>query len=219
MSQTATTKKMQWTSGEVLVLANQRCAICFGLGTREARGNKRAVCQCVYRAVFRGCLEKFRTCALKEKYISRLSLAVNPSNSGRRARRSSYGFKNEEYMADFVLASRRELTPDSTQYAIFTFHFLYGANWDVCVEHLARRGVRMTRGDFFHEVYRIEAKLGRALGSLEPHALYPTDQYFNSQPGRAAQAPAELSPAVEDRAPAPRLKFPLQARGAGETIL
>jgi hypothetical protein len=36
----------------------------------------------------------------------------------------------------------------------------------------------MDRGSFFHEVYRIEQKLGRIYRELEPYALYPLDEYF-----------------------------------------
>jgi hypothetical protein len=36
----------------------------------------------------------------------------------------------------------------------------------------------MDRGSFFHEVYRIQRKLGRVFRELEPYALYPLDEYF-----------------------------------------
>ena len=36
----------------------------------------------------------------------------------------------------------------------------------------------MDRGSFFHQLYRIEQKLGRVYRELRPHALFPLDEYF-----------------------------------------
>jgi len=36
----------------------------------------------------------------------------------------------------------------------------------------------MDRGEFFHNIYRIEQKLGRAFAELKPFPLYPLDEYF-----------------------------------------
>ena len=36
----------------------------------------------------------------------------------------------------------------------------------------------MERGDFFHEVYKIQEKLGRVMRELQPYALFPLDEYF-----------------------------------------
>lgn len=74
-------------------------------------------------------------------------------------------------MADFVLVSRRTLS--ESEYTLFKFHFLLGADWSLCCRRL-----KMDRGAFFHEVYRIQQKLGRTFRELEPHALFPLDQYF-----------------------------------------
>ncbi len=83
-------------------------------------------------------------------------------------------------MADFCLVSRRTLSePD---YRIFKFHFLLGADWKLCC-----RKMGLDRGEFFHEVYRIEQKLGKTFRELQPHALFPVDEYFNST-GREAVA-------------------------------
>ncbi|MGA2132730.1 MAG: hypothetical protein ABSH50_10590 [Bryobacteraceae bacterium] len=83
----------------------------------------------------------------------------------------TYGRKVEEYLADFCLVSRRTLT--GLEYDVFRFHFLLGADWKLCCWRLA-----IDRGTFFHTVYRIEQKLGRAFRELEPYSLYPLDEYF-----------------------------------------
>lgn len=167
---------MQWTRSETLALAQQSCTHCYGLGLRPGRAGVSTPCNCVFRAIFRACHARFRQCASKEKYISRVSLEANPG----RQRRSVWGLKNEEFMADFCLVSRRTL--DEHQYRIFTNHFLLGADWKLCCRKLG-----MERGAFFHEVYRIEQKLGRTFRELEPFALFPLDEYFNSTIRRETQ--------------------------------
>ncbi len=159
---------MQWTRSETLALAQQSCAHCYGLGLRSGRSGVSTPCNCVFRAIFRECFNRFRQCTSKEKYVSRVSLESNPG----RQRRSVWGLKNEEFIADFCLVSRRTL--DDDQYKIFKFHFLLGADWKLCCRRLG-----IERGEFFHEVYRIEQKLGRTFRELEPYSLFPLDEYFN----------------------------------------
>jgi hypothetical protein len=160
--------KMEWTRSETLALAQQSCTFCFGLGLRPGRAGTSTPCNCVFRAIFRACYEKFRLCVGKEKYMSRVSLEANLGQT----RRSVWGLKDEEYTADFCLVSQRTLS--LREHRIFRFHYLLGADWKLCSQKL-----NMERGEFFHEIYRIEQKLGRVFRELEPHALFPVDEYFN----------------------------------------
>lgn len=162
---------MQWTRSETLALAQQSCSICYGLGLRPGRGGVSTPCLCVFRTIFRACYARFRQCAMKEKHISRVSLEANPG----RQRKSVWGMKNEEFMADFCLVSRRTLS--DYEYRIFKYHFLLGADWKLCC-----RKLNVDRGTFFHDVYRIQQKLGRTFRELQPHALFPLDEYFNGTP-------------------------------------
>jgi hypothetical protein len=191
---------MEWTRSETLVLAQQSCSFCYGLGLRPGRSGASTPCNCVFRAIFRACYARFRQCASKEKYVSRVSLEANPG----RHRKSVWGLKNEEYMADFTLVGRRTL--DEYEYVIFKSHFLLGADWNLCC-----RKLNLDRGEFFHEVYRIQQKLGRTFRELEPHALFPLDQYFNSR----TKDPIEISASFKvetEAAPKlePLLRFPLK---------
>ena len=86
-------------------------------------------------------------------------------------RRVMWGRRDEEYVADFCLVSRRAL--NELEYSIFRFHFLLGADWRLCC-----RKLEMERGEFFHHVYRIEQKLGRAFRDVQPYALFPLNEYF-----------------------------------------
>ncbi len=99
-----------------------------------------------------------------------------------------WGRKDEEYIADFCLVSRRAL--DDFEHRVFKYHFLLGADWRLCT-----RKMKIDRGTFFHSVYRIEQRLGRVFRELQPYGLYPLDEYF-----RGARRP-NVSHAV----PLPRL--------------
>lgn len=180
---------MNWTRSETLVLAQQSCTQCYGLGLRPGRGGVDTPCNCVFRAIFRACYARFKQCADKEAYISRVSLEANPG----RQRKGVYSRKSEEYMADFVLVSRRVLGEDTDAYRLFKFHFLLGADWKLCC-----RKLDIDRGEFFHEVYRIQQKLGRAFRELEPHALFPLDEYFSSGNPERAFSDVKLSAEAED---------------------
>ena len=74
-------------------------------------------------------------------------------------------------MADFSLVSRRAL--DGSEYRLFRFHYLLGANSRLCC-----RRFKLRQSSFYSAVYRIEKRLGRFFAELEPYPLYPLDEYF-----------------------------------------
>jgi hypothetical protein len=109
---------------------------------------------------------------------------------GGRERRQVWGRKDEEYVADFCLVSKRFL--DEFEYKLFRYHFLLGADWKLCCRQL-----NLEKGVFFHAIYRIQQKLGRAFRELTPYPIYPLDEYFAStvrkevaaQPGNVLPMP------------------------------
>ena len=117
-----------------------------------------------------------------------------------------WGLKNEEFIADFCLVSRRVL--DEHEHRLFKYHFLLGADWKLCC-----RKLKMDRGAFFHDVYRIEQKLGRTFRELEPHALFPIDEYFGST-GKPKPEVESLFPVETEEIPKakakPVLRFPVK---------
>ncbi len=129
--------------------------------------------------------------------MSRVSLEFTPG----RDRRLSWGRKDEEYVADFCLVSRRALGED--EYRIFNYHFLLGADWKLCC-----RKLKIDRGNFFHAVYRIEQKLGRVFRELKPYPLYPLDEYFNGST-RYWDAPPVTPAPIPLRELRKRLRVPL----------
>ena len=90
-----------------------------------------------------------------------------------RDRKATWGRKDEDYSADFMLITKRTLTPE--EYKLFTFHYLLGADWKLCC-----RRMKLERGLFFHAAYRVEQKLGKVFRELKPYALYPLNDYFHT---------------------------------------
>ena len=149
-----------------MTLALVHCGYCSGLGQRQGQPGS-LVCACVYRAVFRACLRRYRDYCAREKYMSRVTMEMNSGRPGR----GTWGRKQEEYCADFELIARRALT--ELEQRIFRLHFLELRQWTVCTRRLG-----LNRGNFFHAVYRIEQKLGRAYSETKPYALHPADEYL-----------------------------------------
>jgi hypothetical protein len=127
--------------------------------------------------------------------LSRISLEPHMG----RKRTSSWGRKDEEYIADFSLVARRTL--DDFEYKLFRYHFILGADWKLC-----SRRLELDRGNFFHAVYRIEQKLGRTFRELEPYPMFPLDEYFNG-PSRLEMGQAH-APRTFQRTLPEHLRFP-----------
>ena len=186
---------MDWTRSETLALAMHHCTQCHGSGLRFTKKGATSPCNCVLRAIFRICWDRFIRCATQERHLSRVSVEPHAG----RARPSTWGRKDEEYIADFCLVARRSL--DDFENRLFRYHFLLGADWKLCTRRLG-----MDRGNFFHAVYRIEQKLGRVFREVEPYSLFPLDEYFNG-PSRGGVARATLEAADGPARPA-HLEFP-----------
>lgn len=191
-----------WNRSETIAIAKESCAHCQGFGLRARHTDRKlddTPCNCVLREIFRSCFSRFRSCVRKEKHMSQARIEL----IGGRERRPVWGRKNEEYVADFCLVSKRNL--DEFEYQIFRFHFLLGADWRLCCRRL-----NMDKGLFFHSVYGIQQKLGRAFRELKPYPLFPLDEYFGSFVGRSVRAESAADPAEESRKviemPLPQLK-------------
>jgi hypothetical protein len=186
---------MDWTRSETLALAMHNCSQCHGSGLRLIKKGAASPCNCVLRAIFRICWDRFIRCVTQEKHLSRVSVEPHAG----RSRPSTWGRKDEEYIADFCLVAHRTL--DDFENRLFRYHFLLGADWRLCTRRLG-----MDRGNFFHAVYRIEQKLGRVFRELEPYALFPLDEYFHG-PARFGAIRATLPAALAASRP-PHLEFP-----------
>jgi hypothetical protein len=114
---------MEWTRSETLALAMHHCTQCHGSELRLGSKGACVACNCVLRAIFRICYDRFMRCVAQEKHLSRVSLEPHLGKN----RPSTWGRKDEEYIADFCLVSRRVL--DDSEHRLFRYHFLLGADW------------------------------------------------------------------------------------------
>jgi hypothetical protein len=159
---------MEWTRSDTLALAMHSCTQCRGAGLRFGKKGAIIPCNCVLRSIFRICFERFHRCVTQEKHLSHTG--TEPHRG--KARPTTWGRKDEEYIADFTLIARRTL--EESEYRLFRYHFLLGADWKLCAGKLG-----LDRGNFFHALYRIEKKLGRVFRELQPYPLFPVDEYFH----------------------------------------
>lgn len=190
---------MNWTQSHTLALAKQTCVHCMGLGMLQVRrGDRHKTCTCVEREIFRICYRRFMNCANSDGRVGQVSLEGNPA----RQRKGHYSLKSAEYLADFILIAKRTLGEDTPAYQLFKFHFLLGADWKLCTRRLG-----MSRGDFFHEVYRIQQKLGKAYRETEPFSLFPLDEYFGGISAKHERPAAVLPLAAASSV----VRFPLRA--------
>lgn len=160
-------------------MAAARCARCEGAGELTRNRNVRVgntdtfmrsvqakPCLCTLRGIFRECLSRYL----------RYRRDVSPSVF--RLERTPYGYvggyRSVEYVVDFENVGRRALAEHPVDLGVFNLHFVEGWDWRACSGKL---GIK--RSDFFHVVYRVEERLGRAYSTLQPYALWPTRDYFN----------------------------------------
>lgn len=160
---------MEWTRSETIAMASATCVFCRGLGLRytEKMGQARP-CGCVFRRIFRACLERYQTCRSNAQRIKPVTHEYYGGTRGLR----SFGRRNEEFIADFEAISRRTL--DAEEMDLLRLYFFQGHDWKVCADKL-----KSNRGAIFHMVYSIEEKLGRAFRETEPYSIFPIDQYFS----------------------------------------
>jgi hypothetical protein len=157
----------EWTRSATLALASHNCAQCHGLGLRGTTFD--IPCDCVLRSIFRICYERFHEYATSDRHLGRITLEVHNGPD----RRVTWGRKEEEYMADFILLAKRTL--DEDEYRMFRLRYMLGADWQLCA-----RKLKLDRGTYFNRVYSVQKKLGRAFAELEPYPLFPLSEYFHS---------------------------------------
>jgi len=161
-------RKMKWDTLDLRELGQPSCGACGGTGARLTKTGEAGPCECSLRVCFRACYKRFRECSSRERGISQVSYKETPIG---KSHRGSWSRKEEEYIADFEMVSRRNL--DEWHYKMFRYHYLMGADWRLCSRQFA-----IPKGYFFHAIYRIEQRLGRVFYELQPYALYPTHDYF-----------------------------------------
>jgi len=159
-----------WDPEEMRGLALRNCRECWGAGVKWRRGlcGRPYPCGCALRTIFRQCLAGYRRYEANcgSYAAARLSLSIRGAKRFR-----CWGLPQQEYCADFCLVGRRTLS--GLRYRVFRLYFLAGLPWTECV-----RRFRIERGNFFHEVYLVEQRMGYALRTVQPYAMHPVSEYF-----------------------------------------
>lgn len=200
-----TQKAFAWTHESVAGLFKPLCVRCKNSGLLTAYKQK-IPCGCVTRAIFRACWRKWKDIhangiSLRSSLL-RMTQPSGPVNSPHPTSRN-----HEEFCADFELIAKRTLT-DPFEYAVFRLHFLQDKECLECCQRLS-----INRGTFWHSVFRIEQKLGRAFRETEPYAIFPVDEYFGKTDRVVNVAPFSitrrgsngipLQPPLKPKAPLP----------------
>ena len=147
-------------------LAMAGCRWCGGTG-RVSMGlawRLGSRCDCTYRRVFRDCNERYRRFRQSGEWQPVKRLTRNGW---------SMGMPPVEFMVDFELTAWRALRGrPAEEWAVFRHHHLGRVAWPEC-------GclVGLNRGDFYHAVYRVEMRVGRACMEARPYSVWPRE-YF-----------------------------------------
>lgn len=159
-----------------LAASDNACRTCFGRGYMLCKTGK-APCRCVLKSIFRSMLGRYRSYVFETgRSIRDRAVLCRWSHTG-----PVWCRPRTEFIADFRTLARRTL-PEA-QLRIFVLHYIDLHPWRECCHTLG-----LERGEFFHELYRIEAAIGYAAATLEPYGLYPVDTYLSArehQPRRA----------------------------------
>ena len=173
---------MVWNRSTAIGIANAACTVCGGVGLIHDRADHDTPCDCVLRAIFRACYQGCLECvALRERTAA---ISWEPCHGPKGGR--MFSRKREEYIVDFLNVAQRHLQP--LEHRLFRYHFVLGADSNLCT-----RKLQMDRGTFFHQLYRLEQKLGRVYAELKPYPLYPLREYF----GGVAHRGVKAEPATE----------------------
>ena len=165
---------MIWDRSNTIAMADLACVHCHGYGLRPGKAKRETVCGCVLRGIFRACYARFIVC---EVYARNVGTWVRGEHCKGRDRHLMYGRKAEEFRADFCLMARRVL--DELEHDVFRLHFLAERDCVYCCGRL-----HIDRGKFFHTVYLVQEKAGRAFAEVEPFGLFPMDEYFGGTTDR-----------------------------------
>jgi predicted DNA-binding protein (UPF0251 family) len=144
-------------SADASALAWEKCGRCAGAGLEGG-----AICECVCRAVFRICLERFHQ---SRELVSPDYACV--------LTRAGWARPAEEYIADVLSIAERTLSP--VYYEAFRLYFQHSAS----TEHCCRK-LEVDPSTFRSVLNRVRVKLGRAFIETRPYPLYPLHHYFRS---------------------------------------
>ena len=150
-------------------MAPSHCYRCAGLGMKSEQSEsvfhpRMRLCDCVYRAIFRHCFNRYRYLRDYDLFLGRrANLVIRPGLG------PSYEFKGIDFIADIESTAAKWL--HDRELLVWRHHYLGNLIWRACLP-LAH----CNRGQFFSACYRLEQNLGKWW--LES-GMYPRD-YFTA---------------------------------------
>lgn len=182
-------------SSSWLALAVPGCATCGGRGL-----DGEDHCACILRKMCRAVVRCVRDLEARKGAIRPIPLDLTSVPQGRRIT----GIRAVEYIADVHNAARAVL--NATDFFLFRHHMLAGHEWRWCCARLG-----LTRGNCFHRLYVIEARLGRCFLELVPYPLFPVSTYWDTRLEKVQPCPVPETTSRRDPGP---LRPPLAPRPA-----
>ncbi len=141
--------------GIALALCFQDCTRCCGIGRYLGRNEWRR-CPCVYRKVFDLVMAQVHRRLGYADYFRKQS------------------FRQSEWLADVQLLAMRALAGNELNQTIYRLGCVEDRDFRVVCAKLG-----LSRGNYFHAVYRVKVSVGRAWLETKPYGVFPLDQYFS----------------------------------------
>ena len=172
---------LQGADRELITLAGEDCSRCFGYGQLRVAFGVYKLCQCVLRQAFRRCLHKYLECD-----ILRPRLKVHVVFDV-----VSCSFPSVEYRGDFWNVCHKACM-SVEQRILLREHLLNHSPYTDVIPLIGKAigDPDFSRGEFFHAVYKTEARMGRAMLDA---GLYPFQNYFATKTGNLRIRPAKLA--------------------------
>jgi hypothetical protein len=143
-----------WGAVPLVAVSLAKCTRCSGTGYIQ---RSKQPCGCALRGMFDEVWAVF-----EEVHEDCSSSYVTAEG------RWMFGRKREEFAADVLAVSRRTLQFE--EWRLFEMHHFRSKPWSECIGPL-----QLSRGNFFHAVYRVKEELGRAWAEA---GLWPVRSYF-----------------------------------------
>jgi len=143
--------------------AREKCVYCGGSG-KVKRHFVMRVCSCAYRGIAVKAMNRYRVLRMSGPWGR---CRIERTQTGGLMR----GFVEVEFLAEIDLAARRVL--NGPELKVYELYEAQNADWRYCS---ARVG--LNRGNFFHLVYVVEQKLGKA---LYLSGIFPAGRYVGEE--------------------------------------
>lgn len=151
-----------------VAMATADCVHCNGgTGLRSPE----VICACVYRNITRAVLAHVRSLYARIGSVHPLPMDSASAPQGKKRN----GILSIEYVSDVYNTARRALL-DPVDWDMWRYHCLGGHPWYECCP-----GLGLNRGNFYHRLYDIEARMGRIFLELAPYPLFPIHCYMDTK--------------------------------------